>query len=178
MPRKRQSRIYWRERGGARRAYGDFRDFRDVDGGLEALIPPDEQLSTTDPDVAEQLASARVKALEQKRRTKNLLGVKRETTLAEYAAYHLEQKARSGEFTENWLEQSEHHLRIAIEFFGEGRALDTIGVEHVQQWAARLAAQPKRRPGRCPECRGKAIALADLRATCDDCRHTRIGQIY
>lgn len=35
--RKQRQRIYWREQGTHRRAYGDFRDFGDVGGGREAL---------------------------------------------------------------------------------------------------------------------------------------------
>ena len=43
MPKTRQrDRVYWRERGGERRAYGDFRDYRDVGGGREALPPGDQ----------------------------------------------------------------------------------------------------------------------------------------
>ena len=44
MPRKRITRVFWRAQGGARRAYGDFRDFADVGGGKEALIPPAPRL--------------------------------------------------------------------------------------------------------------------------------------
>ena len=38
MPRKRRSRIYWR----SGRAWGDFRDYADVGGGLEGLTAPGE----------------------------------------------------------------------------------------------------------------------------------------
>ena len=43
-------RIYWREQGGSKRAYGDFRD---VGGKREGLIPPGETRATTDPVLAE-----------------------------------------------------------------------------------------------------------------------------
>src|SRR5690349_7157661 len=38
-----KSRIYWRERGGTRRAYADLRDFADVGGGREALVAEGEK---------------------------------------------------------------------------------------------------------------------------------------
>jgi hypothetical protein len=46
-PRKRTSRVYWRDQGGARRAYGDFRDYRDVGGKLEPLVAQGEKRATT-----------------------------------------------------------------------------------------------------------------------------------
>ena len=54
-PRKRKSRVYWREQGGARRAWFDGRDYAEVGGTREPLVPPGERLATTDPDVATQL---------------------------------------------------------------------------------------------------------------------------
>jgi hypothetical protein len=43
-------RVYFRERGRARRYYGDFRDYADVGGSQEALIPPGTKRATMDPD--------------------------------------------------------------------------------------------------------------------------------
>src|SRR5688572_25546886 len=97
---KKRSRIYWRERGGERRAYGDFRDFADVGGGQEALRPGPKQPATTDPDIAAQLASDRVKELEARRRNKALLGVEREATLEAFGAVHLLAKKKAGKVTE------------------------------------------------------------------------------
>ena len=37
-PKKRRSRIYWRTRGGVRRAYGDFRDYADVGVGRKRSL--------------------------------------------------------------------------------------------------------------------------------------------
>ncbi len=37
--RTRMGRIYWRDQGGVRRAYADFREYADVGGKREALVP-------------------------------------------------------------------------------------------------------------------------------------------
>ena len=50
-------------------------------------------MATSDPDVARKLAAGRVEELERRRRAKHRLEIERESTLAEYAAYHLEQGA-------------------------------------------------------------------------------------
>lgn len=47
----------WRKQGGARRAWFDGRDYRDVGGKLESLIAAGERFATTNPDVATRLAS-------------------------------------------------------------------------------------------------------------------------
>src|SRR6266849_1481059 len=41
-----KSRIYWRERGGTKRAYADLRDYADVGGGREALVAEGDRKST------------------------------------------------------------------------------------------------------------------------------------
>ena len=69
MARRKTTRLYWRERGGERRAYADLRAFRDVGGGQEALIAPGESSATTDPDIAERLLTDRVAELEPARPT-------------------------------------------------------------------------------------------------------------
>jgi hypothetical protein len=53
--KRRQGRVYWRDRAGTRRAYADFRDYADVGGKLEPLIAPGERFATTDSDVAAKL---------------------------------------------------------------------------------------------------------------------------
>ena len=72
MVRRRNGRIYWRERGGEKRAYGDFRDYRDVGGGREALIPPGEPQATFDSVVAEKLIADRLKELQERVRPRCL----------------------------------------------------------------------------------------------------------
>jgi hypothetical protein len=63
-----RGRIYWRERGGERRAYGDFRDFADVGGGREALKAKGAAAATTDMIVAEPLVAQRLADLQERRR--------------------------------------------------------------------------------------------------------------
>jgi integrase len=145
--RRRTSRLYWRERGGQRRAYADLRAFGDVGGGQEALIAPGESSATTDQDIAERLLTDRVAELEQRRRNRALLGIEREATLQEFAAHHLVEKARAGKVTEGWLTRAEMHLRAAIDFFGADRDLAAIGVRDVQRYVAHLKRQPSGRGG-------------------------------
>ncbi|MEE9246711.1 MAG: hypothetical protein V3U63_10985, partial [Gemmatimonadota bacterium] len=146
MPRNRKSRIYWRDQGGARRAYADFRDYADAGGGREALIPSGEKHATTDPDVAQKLVVERLKELGDGRRNKVLLGLERPARLQEFAAHHLIAKVRSGRVTESWLAQSEYQLREALRFFGD-RELTAIRTSDVQKYANHLRQRPNGRGG-------------------------------
>ena len=137
-PRKRRSRIYWRRRGGARRAYGDFRDYADVGGKREPLIPAGERYATTDPDVAGKMASDRIAELESARRRRALFGHAEVATLVEQAAAYLVARKRAGRVTEAWLAACEGFLRRATEFFGSNRPLEGIRVSDVRAWAAAL----------------------------------------
>lgn len=101
--KRRRSRIYWRELGGAPRAYADFRD---LGGGREPLVPQGEKLATTDPMVAEKLVADRLQELQARLRDRVLLGVERRAGLREFAAHHLVEKARSGRVTEKHLARS------------------------------------------------------------------------
>ncbi len=143
-PRKRTSPVYWRTRGGARRAYGDFREYADVGGAQEALIAPGEKRATTDPVVAQALVSARLKELDAMRRGRTLHGRGQATSLASYAAAHLTKKAKAGKVTYDWMQMAELFLGRAVEFFGAERDLESIGVEDVQNWASHLAATPNK----------------------------------
>jgi integrase len=142
--RKAKSRIYWREQGGQRRAYGDFRD---LGGGREALIASGESRATTDKVIAEKLVANRLSELQNQKRNSVLLGVKRKARLGEFVAQHLVQKAKSGRFSESWLTDSERMLKIAVEFFGSDRDLASIGVNDVQAWSTNLAARSNGRGG-------------------------------
>ncbi|HUP01027.1 MAG TPA: tyrosine-type recombinase/integrase [Gemmatimonadota bacterium] len=135
--RSKGSRVYWRNRREVRRAYGDFRDLADAGGGREALIPRGESFATTDPDVAERLAAERVRELTRMRRDKTLIGATG-ARLEDFAAHHLEAKARAGTVTRKHLDDVTHRLRVAVEHFGADRTLDSIGVRDVEAWLARL----------------------------------------
>lgn len=137
-PRKRQSRIYWRVRGGGRRAYGDFRDYADVGGKREPLVPPGEQLATTDPDVAIHLALSRLQELEAARKRRALTGHADVPGLGPYCRDYLVAKKRAGRVTDSWLAACQGFLERAVAFFGTDRPLDAVRVADVRAWAAEL----------------------------------------
>ena len=140
MGKKPRSRIYLR----GERYYGDFRD---LGGKREALIPEEETRATTDPDVAAHLASARVKELELRKRNRVLLGVEREAGLAEYAASHLDLKAKDEEATRQWLIQAQRHLETAVAFFGAERNLAAISPEDLKGYVEHLRQRDNGRGG-------------------------------
>ena len=135
MAKKKTSRIYWRDQGGVRRAYIDLRD---LGGGREALKVNGEKRSTTDADIAAELAARRVKELETQKRRKVIFGVERVEGLKSFAAQHLLQKAKGGKVTAGWLEAAEYHLREAIRFFGEARDVASLTSADVQKYANHL----------------------------------------
>lgn len=147
---RKRSRIYWREQGGERRAYGDFRD---VGGGREALInrAAGETRATTDSVVAEKLVADRLAELQKQKldsgRDSALIGLKQRAKLEAFVTHHLIQKAKSGKFSETWLTDTERMLKLAIEHFGADRELLSIGVADVQGWANVLASRSNGRGG-------------------------------
>src|SRR5215207_3955752 len=100
---RKRNRVYWR----SGRAWGDFRDYADCGGRLEALTVQGERLATQDPDVAQALVAARVRELDALRHGRALHGRGKGTPLAAYAAEHLEKKARAGKVTRDWLAMAE-----------------------------------------------------------------------
>jgi integrase len=141
MAKASRSRIYWREQGGGRRTYGDFRDYREVGGGREALVPAGQKLATTDPTIAEFLLGKRLEDLEARRRGRTFGAGGRAATLGAFASEHLVAKAKAGRVTDGWLEASELHLRRAIAFLGASRELQSIGVRDVRAWLEALRAE-------------------------------------
>lgn len=129
-----KKRIYWRERGGESRAYGDFRDYADVGGGQEALIPRGSALATTDPDVARALVDQRVKQFEEARRHRNLLGRRGPARLKAFVDHHVKLKRELGRVTASYVDKVEAHLGVALEFFGEDREVDTLTVVDVRRY--------------------------------------------
>lgn len=142
-----KSRVYWRERGGTRRAYADLRDYADAGGGREALVAQGEKLATADATTAQVLLARRLEQLDGIRRGRALHGEAPPVTLADFAAAHLVAKAESQKFTDHWLEVTEKCLDRAIEFFGTHRELASITVADVRRWANRLLATPNGRKG-------------------------------
>jgi len=142
-----RTRIYWRERGGTRRAYADLRDYGDVGGGREPLVAPGEKVATADATTAQVLLARRLERLDAIRRGRTLHGEAPPVTLADFARAHLVAKAQSQKFTEHWLEVTEKCLDRAIAFFGAQRDLASIAVADVRRWANRLLASPNGRNG-------------------------------
>jgi len=123
---------------------------KDLGGGQEAMIPEGEKFATTDRDVATAVLAARIEELKAEAEGKPAAAKDKGqgATLAEYAAHHLERKARTGKVTEGWLAGAEMRLRRACEFFGAQRPLATISVKDVNAWVDWLAALPSHRNGR------------------------------
>src|SRR5213592_5191121 len=97
--RSKKSRIYWRERGGTRRAYADVRDYADVGGGREALVAEGEKLATADETTAQVLLARRLEQLDAARRGRALHGETRQVMLVDFAQTHLLAKAESTSIT-------------------------------------------------------------------------------
>jgi hypothetical protein len=125
-------------RNGSPRLYADFRDFRDVGGGQEAMIPEGQTRATTDRAVAETIASKRLEALKKRRALRTDTKLDRVASITEYAAEHLLKRAESNKVTDGWLAQTQKYLTEAAEYFGAGRLLHTIELEDVEQWVTQL----------------------------------------
>ena len=147
MPKQRTTRLYTRERGGVKRYYGDFRDYADVDGKREPLIPKGEKIATSKLDIAQHLVAERVKELDAKRKNRTIHGVTKETTLKPYATAHLIAKKKSDTVTDEHIEVQENHLSRALDFLGD-RELTTVTVEDVRAWMDWLQTLPNRRGGK------------------------------
>src|SRR2546426_8001710 len=143
-----RTHIYWRVRGGARRAYADLREYADVGGGREALVARGEKRATTDPATAQVLLARRLEQLDGLRRGRALHRLAAQATLADFARTHLEAKAKSAKVTDTWLELSQLHLERAVEYFGAERDLASITTTDVRGWCEHLqAGGPSRGPG-------------------------------
>ena len=137
MRRRRETRIYWRDQGGERRAYADFRDFHDVGGRREALVASGESAATTDPREAESLMARRLEELKALRQGKH---VERHEpmALAELVRLRLITTKEEGEVTDEWIEATETFLRRAIGFFGADRQVTSIRPKDVKDFRRHL----------------------------------------
>jgi len=138
MGTRNKGRIDWRDRGGAKRAYADFRDYADVGGGREALVALGEKTATSDSTTAQVLLARRIEYFDGLRRGKAIQGIAGQAALGAFSRQHLVAKAESRKFTEQWLAATEKCLSRAVEFFGADRELGSITVADVRRWAARL----------------------------------------
>ncbi len=135
---KARTHIYWRDRGGARRAYADLREYADVGGRREPLVAPGEKRATSDPATAQELLARRIKELDALRRGRALHGLAGQARLKEFASVHLVAKAKSGKVTDTWLALCEKHLERAVDHFGADRDLASITTADVRRWCEHL----------------------------------------
>jgi integrase len=131
------------------RARADFRCYKDVGGGREALAPPGATWGTTDPEVAEALFDARLAELKAKRKHRVGVPQQRTTTLAELVRDHLLLKAKAGKTSDSHLLDLEHRLTAALDYFGRDRDPRTIEPQEIGAWAEHLAKDGRRKPGTC-----------------------------
>ena len=107
--RRRATRLYRRKE----RYYADFRDFADVGGKQEAMVPPGERWATTDRDVAADIVSERVKELKARRKVAPRgEPVHMDPLVEDYARYHLRHKATK--WKPSTIERDERSLRIVL----------------------------------------------------------------
>lgn len=154
------ARIFTRNQGGVARYYADFRNFLDVGGGREALVPPRQRRATDDADVAAQLYAARLKELKRKRRILQHEGEEvleqveadeARPRLKAYAAQHLRQKARDGEASPRWLKSMQKHLEAAVAYFGAEADLTSITPKSCTSWTNHLRTIDSGRGGKLSE---------------------------
>ena len=144
MPKKRTTRIY--QRGD--RYWADFRDYVDVGGRQEALVPIGMTRATDDLDVAEQVLGERLTELQQLRVVRHATGLRRVATLADFADQHLREKAQTEDVTDGWLVESENRLNAAVEYFGADRPLTSIRPSDVKKWLTWLKKEKKGKGGK------------------------------
>src|SRR5690606_9033979 len=109
------------------------------------LIVKGEKLATRDPEIASVLFARKLEELRERSRTNVATGRWKSAKLKAFAALHLESKAKSGKFTEQWLESVQMHLDTAIEFFGAQRDLAAITTADVARYVEHLAQLPSGR---------------------------------
>jgi len=145
---RKQSRIYWREQGGAQpRAWADLRDYASEGGKLEPLRAPGEHFATTSADVAQLLLAARLKELDALRRSGGLLRPPAAApTLGDFAAQHLIARAEAGRTTVAWLAAMQRHLEAAMAFLGN-RPLTAVTPADLRRWIVALRTTPNGKGG-------------------------------
>src|SRR2546425_7072902 len=110
---KTRTHIYWRDRGGARRAYADLREYADVGGGREALVARGEKRATTDPATAQVLLARRLEQLDGLRRGRGRPRLAAPATAADLAPTPLEAETKRGKGTHTLVALSQLHLHRA-----------------------------------------------------------------
>ena len=140
MRRNDSADMYWRN---GRGWYGDFRNFRDVGGGQEALKPSGARYATKEKRAAASLFSERLQYLKDRRAglIPDPKRPKRVPTLSEYIPRHCELKR--GSVLPDTLDREQRRLQKEVEFFGDVR-LDEIDTQRVNDYALWLEKQKGR----------------------------------
>ena len=121
MTRRREGRLYQR----GTRYYADFRDYAEVGGKQEALIPRGRSRATEDRDEATELLAARLRDLKAGRKRGEVVGRNDvNPTLAEYAHHHLNAKAQVRRIAT--VERDERALRQILNYFRETLRRETV----------------------------------------------------
>lgn len=180
MARRKQtkhSRIYDHNHGQPGTVPRYYADFRAVGGKREPLVAPGDTRATTDETIANKLYADRLVDLQERKVNKVFTGVESAMTLGGYAPVHLVNKAKSGKYTDTWLGSCEHMLGVALEFFGEDRALTSIRVRDIQAFIDTLRGRTNRRGHSLSggTIRHHLNALSNLYTTAQSLEHVPVG---
>ena len=145
-----KKRIYQKRK----RFYGDFRDYRDVGGKLEALVPEGARLrrATTDYTEAMRCLTRRVDELELLRRATG--PCLESPQLKDYAVHHLSQKAAA--LRSESVRRDEFSLLHFLKYFGDDIRLREINVAGITDYLRWRRTQPGSR-------RDSSVSAATLR---------------
>lgn len=139
MPRRRQTRLYTK-RG---RYYADFRDFADVGGGKEALIPAGERFATTSKRQAKKLGIERLRELTALRDTRADDPSVDLTRIGDFVDHYLIYRASRPNASYRRLKQLAQQLEYAVAFFGADTKLRHIDTLKVEEYLAHLEKKPR-----------------------------------
>ena len=142
MPRKRKAKIYWRNHGGVRRAWGDFREYARWGGRRTPLICPGETKATTDEVRAHELFARRLQELWDARDADTRMEpLTIRPPLHRAIAEYLSAKADEP-VTATWVAAHAGFLAKAMAFFGPHIKLAAITTERVLDFMEWLRRQP------------------------------------
>jgi integrase len=142
MPRRAKARMYWRNQGSGRRAYGDFREYARWGGKREPLVWPGETKATTDEVRAHELFARRLQELRDARDA-GIAVTKLPTRPPLHVAVADYLRARGQEsVTHSWVAAHAGFLGKAVAFFGGDTKLGAVTVEDVVDFMAWLRRQP------------------------------------
>lgn len=151
------------------RYYADFRRYRDVGGGQEAMIPPGERHATKDYRMAKRLAKER--RAELRRLRKANLGPEHGDLrrLGPFVDYHLDKEARRADANLATLSQVAQRLGVSVRYFGADTLLREI--DRDRKCCSKTLAIPD--PDRVPP---SGSVSDDPRLFCGQANHSPVCQ--